>query len=77
LAAHNKEVKSKWMIMDVSKDHLIPHMFEKKTDKEMFYALVSLYQSENINRKMVFHNKIKFVEMTRSDTFTSYLMKVT
>jgi hypothetical protein len=45
--------------------------------KEMFDALVSLYQSENINRKMILHNKLRSVEMTRSDTVTSYLMKVT
>jgi hypothetical protein len=30
------------MIMDVAKDHLIPHIFEKKTRKEMFDVLVGL-----------------------------------
>jgi hypothetical protein len=44
LVAHNKrEVKAKQMIMDAKKDHLIPHISEKKTAKEMFDALVSLY----------------------------------
>jgi hypothetical protein len=41
------------MIMDAIKDYLIPHTYEKKTTKEMFDALVSLYHSENINRKMI------------------------
>jgi len=63
--------------MDVIKDHLIPHISEKKMTKEMFDALVGLYQSENINRKMILHNKLRSVEMTRSDTVTNYLMKVT
>jgi hypothetical protein len=78
LAAHKKkEVKAKRMIMDAIKDHLIPHISEKKMAKEMFDALVSLYQSENINRKMILRNKLRSIEMTRSDSVTSYLMKVT
>jgi hypothetical protein len=46
LAAHTKrEVKAKQMILDVIKHHLIPHISKKKIAKEMFDALVSLYQS--------------------------------
>jgi hypothetical protein len=78
LAAHKKkEVKAKRMILDAIKDHLIPHVSEKKTAKEMFDALVSLYQSENINRKIILQNKLRSIEMTRSNPITSYLMKVT
>lgn len=44
LAAHKKnKLRAKQMIMDAVKDHLIPHIFEKKTAKEMFDSLVSLY----------------------------------
>jgi hypothetical protein len=59
------------MIMDAIKDHLIPHISKKKTAKEMFYAPVGLYQSENINRKMILHNKLKSIEMTGSNTITN------
>jgi hypothetical protein len=65
------------VILDAVKDHLIPHLSEKKTAKEMFDALVSLYQSENINRKMVLRNKLRSTQMSRSDSVTSYLMKIT
>jgi hypothetical protein len=68
--------EAKWMIMDAIKDHLIPHISKKKTTKEMFDALVSLYQSENINKKMILQNKLKSIEMTKSNTITNYLMKV-
>jgi hypothetical protein len=52
LAAHKKkEVKAKQVILDAMKDHLIPRVSEKKMAKEMFDALVSLYQSENINKR--------------------------
>ena len=43
----------------------------------MFDAVVILYRSENINWKMILHNKLRSVEMTRSDIVTNYLMKVT
>ena len=48
-----KEMKVKHMIMDDIKDHFIPHKFEKKKMLEIFDALVSLYESENINMKMI------------------------
>jgi hypothetical protein len=65
------------MILDALKDHLIPHVSEKKTTKEMFDTLVSLYQSQNINRKMILLNKLRSIVMTRLDIVTSYLMKIT
>jgi hypothetical protein len=65
------------MTMDAIKYHLIPHISEKNTAKEMFDALVSLYRSENINMKMILRNKLRSMEMSRSDTVTSYLMNIT
>lgn len=78
LSAHNKkEVKTKRIVMDAVKNYLIPHLSEKKMAKEMFDALVSLYQSENMNRKLILRNKFKSIEMTRSDSVTSCLVKFT
>jgi hypothetical protein len=65
------------MMLDAIKDHMIPHVSKKKTTKEMFDALISLYQSQNINMKMILWNKLISIVMTRSDTITSYLMKIT
>jgi hypothetical protein len=65
------------MIVDAIKDHLIPHVSEKKTMKEMFDGLISLYQSQNINKKLILRKKLRFIVMTRSNTVTSYIMKVT
>jgi hypothetical protein len=63
--------------MDAIKDHLIPHISEKKTAKEMFDSPVGLYYSKNINRKMILRNKLRSIEMTKSNSITSYLMKAT
>jgi hypothetical protein len=52
------------MILDAIKNHLIPHVSEKKKTKVIFDALFSLYQIQNINRKMVFWNKLRSIMMT-------------
>jgi hypothetical protein len=70
-------VKAKQMILDAINDHLIPDIFEKRMVKEMFDALVSLYQSEKINKKMILRNKLRSIVMTISDAIINYLMKVT
>jgi hypothetical protein len=44
LEAHNKkEIKAKRVLLDSVKDHLIPHLSEKKMTKDMFDALVGLF----------------------------------
>jgi hypothetical protein len=77
LDTHNKEIKAKRVLLDSLKDHPIPHLNEKKTTKEMFDALVSLFESKNMNRKMVLKNKLISVQMSRSDNVTNYLMRIT
>ena len=42
----------------------------------MFDALVGLYQSENINEKMILWNKLRAINMTSLDLVTNYLIKV-
>jgi hypothetical protein len=65
------------VILDVVKDHLIPHVAEKTKPKDMFDALVGLFQSDNLNRKMVLKNKLRDCWMNRSNNVTSYLMRIT
>jgi hypothetical protein len=68
LAAHRKkEVKAKRMLLDSVKDHLIPHISEKKTTKEMYDALVGLYQSGNASRKLILKHQLRAVEMSSSE----------
>jgi hypothetical protein len=77
LDAHNKkEVKVEIVLLDSVKDHLIPHLNEKKMTKEMFDSLLILFQSKNMNRKMILRNKLKLVQISRSDNVTSYLMRI-
>ena len=60
LTKHNKkDVKSRRIILDAMKDHVIPHLFRKKTTREMWQALTKLYQSDNHNRKMVLKEELE------------------
>ena len=59
----NNMVKAKRIIANSIKDHLIPHVFSLKTPKEMFDALASLYEGNNINRKMTLRTQLKGVKM--------------
>jgi hypothetical protein len=46
-----KEAKAKSIILDGVKDHLIPHLVEKKTAKEMWDALKNLFEAKNENER--------------------------
>jgi hypothetical protein len=78
LASHDlKDVKSRRIILDVMKYHLIPHMSEKKLAKDMFVALSNVFQKRNTNRIMVLRDNIKDTKMTKLDTVTNYLTNIT
>jgi hypothetical protein len=49
VAHHKKEAKAKRIILDLVKDHFIPHIAEKMTGKDMFEALVGLFQSSCVS----------------------------
>ena len=76
LLDHNKMAKVKWVILDLVKDDLVPHIVEKTMGKDMFDVLVTLYQSENINQDMLLKNKLWATPMTKTDIVTVYLMKI-
>jgi hypothetical protein len=77
LAAYNKKnVKAKRMLLDVVKDHIIPHVSGKKNAYEMWEALTKLYQSGNQNKKMVLREKLRGTKMSKTDTVTSYLTRI-
>jgi len=46
------EAKANRTLVDSIKDHLIPHVFALKTSKEVYGALVGLFENDNTNRKL-------------------------
>ena len=52
LTQYYKDTKGQGMILDVVKDHLIPHIIEKAKAKDMCDALVGIFQSDNMTNKI-------------------------
>jgi hypothetical protein len=78
LTTHKKkEVKVKWVLLESVKDHLIPHIAEKTTAKNMYDALVGLYQNKNTGRMLHLKHQLQIIRMTSEDTMVNYLMKIT
>jgi hypothetical protein len=71
-----KEAKAQRIILDGVKDHLIPHLAEKKTAKEMWDALKNLYEAKNENRKMALWDKLHSTRMAKGESVASYLTQV-
>jgi hypothetical protein len=72
-----KDVKARRIIVDGVKDHIIPHLSGKKTTKEMWDALVKLYQSDNQSRKMLLREKLRSTKMAKGESVVTYLTKFT
>jgi hypothetical protein len=68
-----KEAKSQRIILDGVKDHLIPHLANKNTAKEMWDALKNLFEVKNENRKMVLKAKLHDTKMGKEESVSSYL----
>jgi 2-phosphoglycerate kinase len=71
LAKHKKKyVKSRRIILDGVKDHVVPHLTGKKTTREMWETLAKLYQSDNHNKKMVLKEKLRRTMMSKTEIVT-------
>ena len=59
LATHRKrEVKAKRVLLDSVKDHLIPHISKKTIAKDIYDALVVLYQNRNVSWKLILRHQL-------------------
>jgi 2-phosphoglycerate kinase len=63
--------------VDEVKDHIIPHLSCKKTTKDMWEALVKLYQFDNQSRKMLLKEKLRSTKMAKGELVVTYLTKFT
>ena len=74
-----KKIDSRAMliIMDGVKDHILPHLSNKKTALEMWKALEGQYQSKNENRKMVLQDRMCSTKMAKREGVVPYLMRLT
>jgi hypothetical protein len=74
---HQKDtIRAKRIIADSIKDHLIPYVSSKKTQKEIFDALNRLYEVKNINWKMNLRTQLKNTRMQRGESIQEYFSKI-
>ena len=62
--------------MNGIRDHLIPHVAEKKTAYEMWTTLKGLYEAKNENQIMALKKKLQGSRMTKGEGVVSYLTQV-
>jgi hypothetical protein len=70
------EAKTQRIILDGVRDHLIPHLAEKKTTNEMWVALKGLYEAKNENWKMALRDKLHAARMIKGESVATYLTRV-
>ena len=71
-----KVAKAERIILDGVKDHLYPHLDDKKISKEMWDALKNLFETKNENRKMALKGKLHDTKMGKEESVSSYLTEV-
>lgn len=60
-----KNMRAKRIILDLVKDHIIPHLSGKGYAYQMWESLSNLYQSSNLHWKMVLTEKLRSTKMAR------------
>ena len=69
-------IRSKRIIVDSIKDHLIPQLSSKDTPKEMIDALLGMYEGRNINRNMNLRAQLKSTKMRKGESIQEYFTRV-
>ena len=67
-----KEARAQRIILDRVRDHLIPHLAEKQTTKDMWDALKNLYEAKNENQKMALRDKLHSTRMAKGERVGSF-----
>ena len=70
------DMRVRLIILDGVKDSLIPHLFEKNIEHEMWMHLQNLFQKKNENRVLVLEDKLKSTRMIKGEGVTSYLTRL-
>ena len=70
------QVKVKHMIMDGVKDHVIPHIAEKNTAREMWLALTTLYEGSSVRQNMLLESQLRLFQMQKGEEIDPLLIRL-
>ena len=62
--------------MDGIKDHIVPHLAEKKIANEMWKALISLYEGKFVQREMLLETQTRSFMMTKGENMEHFLFRL-
>ena len=65
--------RAKSIILDGVKDHVVPHIAEKKMANEMWEALNKMYQHSSVQRRMLLENQFKSYQMKKGQLIHTFL----
>jgi hypothetical protein len=68
------DAKARKIIIYFVRDHLIPHISNLKTTKQMY--LKKLFESNNTNKALALRHQLQNLKMTKSDTIATFFMKI-
>ena len=78
LAQHNKkDTKDRIIILERVKDHIIHHLFRKKTTQAMWATIIGLYHGSSEARELVLRDKLRNIRMAKSEFVVSYFTRFT
>ena len=67
---------AKWSIMDSIKDHIVPHIAEKRKTNEMWKSLTSLYEGKLVQRKMLLEAQMRSFMMIKGEDIEHFLFRL-
>ena len=62
--------------MDGIKDHIVPHLAEKKIANEMWKALISLYEGKSVQRKTLLETQMRSFMMAKGEDKEHFLFRL-
>lgn len=68
--------KMKRMVLDGVQDHMVLHIAEKETTKDMWDAIVKLYWDPLENHKIILKEKLENTKMLEGEGMTPYLTRI-
>ena len=64
---NKNQARAKRLIMDGVKDHVVPHIVEKKTTNEVWTTLTTLCQGSSVQCKMYLENQMRMFQMHKGE----------
>lgn len=62
--------------MDGVKDHVVPHIFEKRMTHDMLKYLTTLYQGSFVQWKMLLENQMRMFQMHKGEEIDTFLFRL-